>query len=119
MSLTDQIDKAIAAHATWKVRLRKAIADGKSDFSPTVVSVDNQCEFGKWLYSLPANDQEGQDWKNVREHHAKFHKEAGKVLWLALAGKKAEADTGLANGSPFAKISVELTSALMRWKKAS
>ncbi len=118
MSLTDQIDKAIAAHATWKVRLRKAIAEGKSEVTPAGASVDNQCEFGKWLYSLPANDREGQDWKKVREHHAMFHKEAGKVLGLALAGKKAEADNGLANGSPFGKISVELTSALMRWKKA-
>ena len=118
MSLADQIDKAIAAHAMWKVRLRKAISERKSDFTPAAVSVDNQCEFGKWLYSLPANDQQSQEWKSVREHHAKFHKEAGNVLGLALGGKTTEADTGLATGSPFAKISVELTSALMRWKKA-
>jgi hypothetical protein len=118
MSLVEQIEKAIAAHAAWKVRLRRAIAEGKSEHLPANVSVDNQCEFGKWLYSLPAPDQQSQNWRSVRELHASFHKEAGKVLVLALGGKQAEADAGLAPGSPFAKVSLELTNALMRWKTA-
>jgi hypothetical protein len=116
MPYVEQIENAITAHALWKTRLHKAIGDGKSEYTPAGVSVDDQCEFGRWLHSLPAADQEAQAWQDVHERHATFHQEAGAVLELALGGKKTEADTGLAIGSPFAKTSIELTRALMRWK---
>ncbi len=119
MSNVEQINKAVAAHGMWKARLRQAIDAGKSDFTPAGVSVDNQCEFGKWLYSLPAGEHQGSNWQKVHDLHAKFHREASRVLGLAVSGKKAEADEGLATGSPFAKISLELTGAMIEWKKAS
>ncbi len=119
MSMVDQINKAVAAHGMWKARLRNAIDAGKSEFTAGHVSADNQCDFGKWLYSLPAIDHQTAQWQKVRELHAKFHREAGKVLGLALSGNKAEADSCLAVGSPFAKVSLELTSAMMEWKKVS
>lgn len=118
MSIVEQIDKAVAAHGMWKARLRQAIDAGKSDFTAAGVSVDNQCEFGKWLYSLPAADRQGAEWQKVRDLHAKFHREAARVLGLAVGGKKADAESGLATGSQFAKISLELTGAMIEWKKA-
>ncbi len=119
MSLVEEINKAVAAHGMWKARLRQAIDAGKSDFSAAGVSVDNQCDFGKWLYSLPADDHQSPHWQKVHDLHAKFHKEAARVLALALGGKKSEADAGLATGSQFAKISLELTGAMIAWKNSA
>ena len=50
-NIIEQIDKAIGAHGTWKVKLRQNI-DGTLALVPAEVGVDNRCEFGKWLYSL-------------------------------------------------------------------
>ncbi len=118
MSIVEEINKAVAAHGMWKARLRQAIDAGKSDFSAAGVSVDNQCDFGKWLYSLPADDHQSPHWQKVRDLQAKFHREAARVLGLAVGGKKADAEAGLATGSQFAKISLELTGAMIEWKKA-
>ena len=48
--MKQQIEKAIAAHGAWKERLEGAIETGKIDIPVETIKVDNQCEFGKWLY---------------------------------------------------------------------
>ena len=118
MSIVEEINKAVAAHGMWKARLRQEIDAGKSDFTAAGVSVDNKCDFGKWLYALPEADHQNPEWQKVHDLHAKFHREAARVLGLALGGKKADAEAGLGQGSQFAKISLELTGAMIEWKKA-
>ena len=78
----DMIQKAIAAHSSWKARLRSAVATGKCDVTPADIKVDNRCEFGKWLYGPDFSAAEKQT-KNCRaaiDLHAKFHQEAAKVV---------------------------------------
>lgn len=118
--LLNSLDKAIAAHATWKRRLKAAADTGQSDASPQAVAVDNQCEFGKWLYSdgtklSPA--EKGADFENVKRLHAQFHQCAAHTLGKALKRDKAgyEGDMSL-NGS-FTSASAKLTEAMMAWKK--
>ena len=115
MSIADEITKAVGAHAQWKQRLRSAIDTGKSDFDPAKVKTDNNCDFGKWLYSLDA-EKNSTDWKNIQALHADFHKEAGQILDTALKGNKVAANAALDLGKPFTSISSKLTSALMAWK---
>jgi hypothetical protein len=45
-----------------------------------------------------------------------LHKEAGRVLAIAIAGRKAEAQAALALGTYFSKTSAELTLALVDWR---
>ena len=116
MTKQEQINKAIGAHGLWKQRLNEAIKTGKTEFTPDKVEVDNQCEFGKWLYSLPAEDLNCEFARKVKALHADFHKEAASVLRLAVGGKQAEAEKGTQVNSKFAKISSELTVAMMSWK---
>ena len=116
MAATEEINKAIGTHGMWKQRLRQAIDTGKSDFTVERVRPDNLCDFGKWLYSLPAIDQTSAHWKTVRELHGKFHTEAAHVLGLAVGGLKQEAEKNLDTGSQFAKLSSDLTGAMMKWK---
>lgn len=117
MSYYDAINTAISGHAEWKQRLRSAIDTGKSEWSVDKVSPDNLCAFGKWLYSLPTTEQQEERWKLVRALHADFHKEAAKVLDLALRGIKEDAKTLMSFDSAYAKTSAKLTWEMMEWRK--
>jgi methyl-accepting chemotaxis protein len=111
------IDKAIAAHGSWKIRLRDAIHSGSSDVTVDAAASDHACAFGKWFYDTPPEIRESRDGRMVHDLHAQFHQSAAKVLSLALAGHTHEAETELSKGSDFAVISSKLTSTLMEWKK--
>ena len=117
MSVAEEITKAIGAHGMWKNRLKDAIAAGKSDFSVEKVQPDNLCDFGKWLHALPESERSSERWKKVQALHATFHKEAARILGLALAGKKDEASPALMENSEFANRSAELTTLMMKWRK--
>jgi len=114
-----EIDKAMGAHALWRGRLILAIETGKSDLAIDKVRLDNQCDFGKWLYALPPSEQESEFAKKVKVLHSQFHIHAAKVLALALAGRRKEATEAIAIDSEFIKTSTQLTKTLMEWKKAS
>lgn len=118
MANAEEITKAIGAHGLWKQRLRQAIDTGKSDFTVERVKPDHNCDFGKWLHSLPAADKSTVNWKTVQELHARFHHEASRVLGLALSGQKQDAEKSIDTGSEFSTISSNLTAAMMKWKTA-
>lgn len=109
---------ALEAHIKWKLRLKGVIdGTGTEVLDPRVVSKDDQCVLGKWLYSdgqkkfgnLPA-------FKDVVNAHAHFHKCAGHTLELALEGKNTEAEKELVGGE-FAKASLNVSRHLMRlWR---
>lgn len=117
MVTEEQINKAIGAHGLWKQRLRSAIDAGKSEFSVATMRLDNVCDFGKWLYSLPPAIKATDEYKKVKDIHAKFHAEAANVLNFAVQGKKEDAEKSIALGGAFAVLSADLTKAMMLWKK--
>ena len=68
----DVFDKAIAAHAGWKARLRTTVSSGKSDVPASTVKADNQCDFGKWLNGaeLSATEKQNDTYREVKQLHA-------------------------------------------------
>jgi len=116
MSTKDAISKGIGAHGMWKQRLLDAIKTGQSEWTPAIVCQDNQCEFGKWLYSCSSQEKLSPHYNSVKELHATFHKTAADVLTLALASKKPEAEKEIAPGSQYAIASGALTKEMMAWK---
>jgi len=112
----DAIEAALAAHAQWKKRLQDAIATGQSEFKADVVSRDNACQFGQWLYSLSKEDTASNEFQTIKSLHADFHKTAGEILELALAGKKDEALKRLNPGGSYGQVSGKLVLALNDWK---
>ena len=116
MSTKDAIAKGIGAHGMWKQRLIKAIESGESEWTPDIVCQDNQCEFGKWLYSCTPEEKSSAHFANVKDLHAQFHQSAAKVLTLALEHKKVEAEREIESGSEYAKKSNALTKEMMAWK---
>ena len=116
MSTSEAITKGIAAHGLWKQRLIDAIKTGKSEWTPTIVCQDNQCEFGKWLYSCSNDEKASPHYEKIRHLHADFHKTAATVLDLALQGKTTEAEAKIADNSDYKNISSNLTKEMMTWK---
>lgn len=116
--MKSEIQAAIVAHRIWKERLSTAIELGKSEFLPEIVKTDNNCAFGKWFYNISIEDKKTEYYQSVKEFHAKFHQEAGKILDLALAGKKEEAKKAMEVGSEYSKISSKLIMLLNIWEKS-
>ncbi len=112
------LDKAIVAHGQWKMRLKRAIDTGGSEFAPTTVSRDDQCELGKWLHvGATAQERSSPHYGPTVQAHKQFHTVAGGVLANALAGKKAEAQASMAPGGDYARASVTVMQALQAWKR--
>ena len=116
---TSQIERGIAAHARWKYRLFDAVNTGKSESTVQGTRSDDQCEFGKWLASLPPSERSSEHCTKVTALHAEFHKAASEVLELALSARKEEAEAAIALGSRFSLISSNLTMAMSAWKAAA
>jgi hypothetical protein len=97
-----------------------AASTGKFDVTPTAVKADNQCEFGKWLYGtqMSASEKQSPHYAPVKQLHAQFHQEAAKVVELATAGKKIEAEKAIAIGSSYTKVSTSLTSEIVKWRES-
>jgi hypothetical protein len=120
MTVHQQISKAVMAHGAWKSQLHDAIARGASDANVTNVRLDNQCEFGKWMYGKDLSDQDKRSplYAQCRTLHRQFHLAAAKVLNLALAAKKEEALRAMAvPDGEFAISSSALTKAMMDWDR--
>ena len=112
----EEIINAVGYHGNWKQRLRRAIETGNSDFTVDKIKVDNQCDFGKWLHSLSADEKNSSHWSNIQQLHTKFHIEAARSLELAAQGKNIEAENAISKGSSFAILSCEITMAMVEWK---
>ncbi|TWJ16460.1 CZB domain-containing protein [Geobacter argillaceus] len=113
-----ELNKAIAAHGVWKVRLHEAITSGTSEYRPESVALDTACEFGKWFYAIPVAERPAELWGKVQRLHALFHKEAGRILEFALEGNPEEALALMTDlGGVFVSTSIELSNTLYAWKQ--
>jgi hypothetical protein len=112
------IDRAIAAHARWKVRLRSAVSTGQIDGIALLEKTDNQCEFGQWLYGPELSDFEkrSEHYLKVEQLHTDFHREAAKVIDLIVSGERDTARRAIDGGGGYAKISTALTYAMVEWR---
>jgi hypothetical protein len=109
------ITKFIGQHGLWKSRLRQAIDSGNSSHDAARVRRDDDCDFGKWLKGLPAQERTSQHFRTASSLHSEFHREAARVLELVAVGKKAEADKAIAIGGSFATASSKLTQEMTAW----
>ncbi len=115
-TLIDQINSALIAHGHWKIKLRTAVAKGKSEHSVNEVRCDEKCEFGKWLYSTEIDSEMRASipYTVVKRLHAEFHVCASDVLYKALTNDAVGAATILED--EFMNKSEKLSLALRKWK---
>ena len=117
IQIKQNIDKAIASHGMWKMRLRNAIKTHSSEFEVAFVKSPHNCDFGKWLNSDKAMLNKFTEYNQIIELHKDLHLETARIMELALAAKDAEASAALVIGSKFASLSSKLTITMMKWKK--
>lgn len=111
------LDLATQAHASWKVKLRAAIAK-KEQLDAASIARDNCCTLGQWLHG-DARSRYGR-WASYTEcvsRHASFHREAGAVARLINAGAYAQAEAALNAGTAYAAASSAVASAILGLKK--
>lgn len=104
------IDKAIAAHENWKLRLQDYL-DGKSSeaLKPEVVCLDDRCDLGQWLHG-PGKMRLGAypAFSVLLARHQYFHAQASSVVALAQAGQKDKATQTLGSSYRYASNQVLL-----------
>ena len=111
------LDKAIAAHAEWKMKFRTAIMQ-KTQMDAKTITRDDCCMLGKWLHGEGASALGGNPRFTVcKQKHAEFHRQAGKVASVINAGKYDEAEAMLASGSPYGAASNEVGTAIISLKR--
>jgi methyl-accepting chemotaxis protein len=111
------LDKALQAHAEWKLKLRTAIQK-KDQLDAMSISSDNACPLGKWLHSEAKAAYSGlASYGACVDKHAAFHREAGKVATAINGAKYAEAEAMLASGTPYGNASNAVGMAVLGLRK--
>jgi hypothetical protein len=114
-TLKQQITAAIAAHHAWMGRLKTAAEYGRSSVDVTTTAKEDVCPIGIWLTREISPSLKARPlYDRTRGLHAGFHREAARVLGLALA-RDPKAKTELAEGSAFAHVAGELRRTLYDW----
>jgi methyl-accepting chemotaxis protein len=84
-------DKAGQAHVDWKHRLRAFIEGRGEALDAAVVSCDDRCALGQWIYGPGKRFDPYREHESLRAAHAQFHQCAGQVARLAQANRKEDA----------------------------
>jgi len=115
-NLINQINNAIGAHGSWKIKLRTAVNKGKSEHSVEDVRCDDKCAFGKWIHGkeIDGPTRNGAPYNVIKRLHAEFHISAADVLKMATTGNPTGA-AELLDGD-FAARSEKLVRGLRKWK---
>ncbi len=106
--------KALDAHVQWKMKLRICTTDHGKCPDPAVTEKDNVCALGKWIYGEGQRFAADDEFQQLRQHHASFHRCAARIVRTAQQGKKGEAENLLAG--EYAQISAKVISILNHMK---
>lgn len=110
-------DKAMAAHADWKVKLRVAL-DNRDTMDADRVCSDKNCDLGRWLHGDGHHQCGGApSFGACVEAHANFHREAGAVATTINRRDYVKAEQMLGIGSTFADASTGVAVILRRLKR--
>lgn len=110
-------DKAMAAHADWKVKLRVAL-DNRDSLDADRICSDKNCDLGRWLHGEGRNQcGRAPSFGACVEAHAAFHREAGSVASVINRKDYGKAEQMLAVGSAFSDASTGVAVILRRLKR--
>ncbi len=100
---------AIDAHMKWKGRLSRYVSGTSTEvLDAGVVSQDDQCVLGKWIYGAGQASYGGEQlFKDLKALHARFHMSAGQIIAEVDKGNSGRAQD-LLNRGEYAKISRDI-----------
>ena len=106
---------AIEAHTKWKSKLRMCIADHEKCPDPMAAEKDNACSLGQWIYGDGQRFSDDDDFRQLRQDHAGFHRCAARIIRSVQQNQVAEAENLLS--SEYAKISTQVIGLLSHMKR--
>jgi methyl-accepting chemotaxis protein len=106
-------DQAILAHIKWKTRLKNYL-NGKEQIDLAILSMDHQCELGKWIHGeAKAKYASDPTFADLKLKHAQFHTVAATVARNANGLSADEASKAIdAVSSEYGRASTECVLAL-------
>ena len=86
-------DAFVAAHQTWKSKLRHGIRDPKelAALNPQEVGRDDACTLGKWIHGSGKVYKSDTEYVQLLHHHADFHRCTADVVQFCQDGELAAA----------------------------
>lgn len=109
-------DQAIAAHSSWKSKLRAYLAKPDRSLTPSEVAQDSKCELGKWIVSEGSTFASLPEFTTLRSEHSRFHKAAADIIRHADSGRNISEEIALGSKSEFSSASSAVVSAIMAIK---
>lgn len=108
---------AIAAHGTWKLKLRTSVNSGKAAQSADEIACHTCCAFGIWMHDPRIVDEHGASipYRVIDRLHAEFHAVAADITDLVIAGDVNRAKTMLE--TTFNEHSTHLVRGMTKWIK--
>ena len=111
-----EIQDAITAHSTWKMKLAKYLSQPDHSLNASVVGSPDHCELGKWI------KDEGKQYSHLPEFaalissHNSFHKAAGEIIRKADAGERITAEIAFGAQSEFSSASAKIVNSILAMK---
>ncbi len=107
-NLKAECDKAIAAHAAWKFKIKQLIS-GDAQIDAATARLHDQCDFGKWLASSGTRAELGADFEAINTAHKQFHNAAADVVETHNRGQRDKAAEKLSMTGAFSVAGANLT----------
>ncbi|MDO8207705.1 MAG: methyl-accepting chemotaxis protein [Gallionella sp.] len=106
---------AVEAHSQWKTKLRTCTTNHDKCPDPAAAEKDNACALGKWIYEEGQRFSTDDDFRQLRQDHASFHRCAARIIRSVQQGQAGEAEKMLAG--EYAVISTKVISMLSHMKR--
>lgn len=85
-------DIAINQHLNWVNLVESLFNEGDCKIlNPSLVIKEDQCDLGKWLYSVNTNILSNKIYQELVQVHKDFHFQAGTIILNYQSGRKEEA----------------------------
>jgi hypothetical protein len=113
--LVKKINDALHIHASWRVRIKKAIATGTFSSTPEQLLRETDCDLGRWLHYELSKEDKCAEYHTVLQAHREFHRALSDVIRSVFDGKPQEAQSKIGAGSDFARLSAIMNRELTKW----
>ncbi len=110
MSHVEVYERAIAAHAAWKGKMRKFVA-GTLEIDEAQAGSHDACEFGRWIATRPLPEAELAPLRSAHDH---FHDVAGAIVHARHVGDQRRVAAAFEVQGEFTKASAQLTNLVVK-----
>jgi hypothetical protein len=99
------IENIINQHLHWKSLVESLFnVNDSAILNPSIIIKDDDCDFGKWIYSKEAeNVSSNETFQKVKKLHKKFHHLTGKIILCFQSGEVDKARELFTSYGPLSK----------------